>query len=67
MIKGKTTSTIIPDAEHVTDEMVMCSAYERDGKCGTCRDCWDKSKSVIAYPAHGKKMIKLINTISIEV
>jgi hypothetical protein len=31
------------------------------GKCGGCRSCWDKSVSLIAYPAHGKKMNKVIS------
>jgi hypothetical protein len=38
----------------------ICKAYTRDGKCGSCRACWSKDASVIAYPAHGKKMLKLI-------
>ena len=56
---AKHSSTIIPSAETKTNAKV-CDAYEREGKCGTCRACWDKSVSVIAYPAHGKKMLGLI-------
>ena len=53
-------STIIPTADDATDDMVVCRAYENDGKCGTCRACYDKSVNVIAYPAHGKTMKKVI-------
>ena len=35
----------------------MCGAYERDGKCGDCRACWDKNVKVVAYPAHGMSMM----------
>ena len=59
------TSTIIPHAEDATDAMTVCEAYERDGKCKDCRACWDKSVSTIAYVAHGRKMIKLINNLGV--
>jgi len=60
IIDGLTTSTIVPSVEDVPQGAVACMAYERDGKCGTCRACWDKDVQVIAYPAHGKKMLKLV-------
>ena len=60
VIPGNNTSTIVPDISHDAPGLTMCNAYERDGKCGTCRACWDKSVAVIAYPAHGRKMIKLV-------
>jgi hypothetical protein len=60
IIDGETTSTIIPTPDHATVDMTVCEAYNRAGKCGTCRACWDKSARVIAYPAHGKTMIKLV-------
>ena len=63
------TSTIIPTISHKLDNMTLCQAYEREGKCGTCRACWDKTISVVAYPAHGAKMLKqikdLIQTVEI--
>ena len=60
-IEGKTTSTIIPVDDSIQyASFTICKAYERDGKCGSCRACWSKEESVIAYPAHGKKMLKLI-------
>lgn len=60
LIDGQYTSTIVPFVEDATDEMVACGAYERDGKCGDCRACWDKTVANIAYPAHGRKMLGLI-------
>lgn len=60
-IQGATTSTIIPvDDEIQFASFTICKAYTRDGKCGTCRACWSKDTSVVAYPAHGKTMLKLI-------
>lgn len=61
-IKGQCTSTIIPDVDSATREMAVCPAYQQDGKCKTCRQCWDKTVRVVAYPAHGKSMMKLIKT-----
>ena len=49
-------STVIPYAETPTSAEV-CGAYSRDGKCGECRACWDKEVSVVAYPAHGSRMM----------
>ena len=53
-------SVIVPDAESAPDGTVLCRAYEHDGKCNGCRACYSKGVSVIAYPAHGKKMAKVI-------
>jgi hypothetical protein len=49
-------STVIPYAEDETNATV-CGAYSRGGKCGECRDCWDKNVAVVAYPAHGTRMM----------
>ena len=38
-----------------------CTAYERDGKCGPCRACYDKNVKVIAYPTHGRVMGKVVD------
>lgn len=29
-----------------------CPAYDNDGKCGTCRKCWDPSVLNVTYPLH---------------
>lgn len=31
---------------------VACNAYQNNGKCGTCRECWNSSVSNISYPKH---------------
>ena len=54
-------STIIPEGNAIPEGVSMCHAYENNGKCGTCRKCWDKSIPVIGYIAHGKKMERVIN------
>lgn len=38
----------------------LCRAYEHEGKCSGCRACWNKSIPLIAYPAHGQKMARVI-------
>lgn len=58
-IPGTHGSVIVPDASCKTDAK-LCRAYENGGKCNKCRACWDKSIPVIAYPAHGAKMAKII-------
>lgn len=46
---------MIPYSDTPTEAKV-CDAYERDGKCGDCRACWDRDVAVVAYPAHGKRI-----------
>ena len=65
-IQGATTSTIIPTVDDATDSMTVCDAYERDGKCGSCRACWSKDTKVIAYPQHGKKMARVFAKIAVS-
>jgi hypothetical protein len=64
-ISGTNTSTITPFASDDTDTIAVCRAYERQGKCGTCRACWSKDVPVIAYPAHGASMAKVIRLLNI--
>jgi hypothetical protein len=59
--KGLHGSVIVPTTENVPAGVSLCGAYARGGKCDGCRACWDRSVAVIAYPAHGKKMQKVIN------
>ena len=59
-----TSSTIIPTVSHSLPSMSVCEAYDRGGRCATCRLCWSKDVAVVAYPAHGKKMIKHIDSIA---
>jgi hypothetical protein len=61
--KGLHGSVIIPSPEDVKKGMKLCEAYSHDGKCKGCRACYDKKVKVIAYPAHGKSMHKVIRII----
>ena len=62
-IEGLHGSVIIPTSEDTKDNMKLCTAYQTGGKCNGCRSCWDKSVSLIAYPAHGVKMNKVIRIL----
>ena len=65
IIEGSNTSTIIPDIEDIKPSMTLCKASDNEGKCGTCRQCWNKDVKVIAYPAHGVSMRKVIRLINL--
>ena len=52
-------STIIPYDDGRKD-VFICHAYDRGGKCGECRACWDKNVPVIAYVMHGRKAKKVL-------
>jgi len=41
------TSTVVSDKAQAT-----CRAFERQGKCGPCRMCWDKNVANVAYYKH---------------
>ena len=58
-------STILPSADSVPAGVTLCRAYEHGGKCSGCRACYDKSVAVIGYPAHGRKMAKVIRIAAI--
>lgn len=53
-------STIIPTAEADNPELTICQAHQHGGRCKGCRQCWNPDVKIIAYPAHGKTMIKLL-------
>jgi len=57
--KGVHGSTIV-NGDNIPEGVKVCEAYNHDGKCNGCRACYDKEVNVIAYPAHGKKMLKVI-------
>jgi hypothetical protein len=58
--KGLHGSVIIPAPDQVKRGTKLCGAYDNNGACGDCRACYDKKIKVIAYPAHGRKMNKVI-------
>lgn len=43
--------TDLPTSTVVTSG-ATCPAYTQDGKCGSCRACWDPSIRNISYPLH---------------
>ena len=57
-------STVIPFADSVTSASKVCDAYERSGKCGDCRACWSKEVAVVAYPAHGRRMGRIVKELA---
>jgi len=61
--KGLHGSVIVPTAEDVKRGMTLCNAYANEGKCNGCRACYDSKVKVIAYPAHGRSMAKVIRII----
>ena len=60
-------SVIIDNPEVLPEGATLCRAYENDGKCNGCRACYDKGVAVIAYPAHGVKMRRVINIMKAKV
>jgi hypothetical protein len=61
--KGLHGSVIIPTPQDVKKGMKLCEAYSHEGKCNGCRACYDKKVKVIAYPAHGVSMAKVIRIL----
>ena len=53
-------SVIIENPEALPEGATLCKAYENEGKCNGCRACYSKDVPLIAYPAHGRKMAKVI-------
>lgn len=53
-------SVIIESPEALPVGATLCEAYNNDGKCNGCRACYSKDVPLIAYPAHGRKMAKVI-------
>ena len=41
------TSTVVSDKDKAT-----CRAFENDGKCGDCRQCWDGTVENVSYFKH---------------
>lgn len=64
-VKGRHGSVIIPSDATMDSSVSVCEAYKNNGKCSGCRACWNKSIETIAYPAHGKSMLKVIRLKSI--
>lgn len=54
----RTNSTIVQSAEVFDSGKhgILCRAYQRDGKCGSCRACWSPQVQTVAYPLHGHRV-----------
>jgi hypothetical protein len=59
-VSGLHGSVIVPDSRVNPALVTLCEAYAHGGKCNGCRACYDKAVPVIAYPAHGAKIGKVI-------
>lgn len=44
------TSTVVKKDHEVVGH--LCPSSKQDGKCGSCRACWDKTVDNVAYPYH---------------
>lgn len=57
IVDGETVSTIVPNSSQKSSvNFLVCQSFNRGGKCGDCRACWNKNIKVVAYPAHGNVM-----------
>jgi hypothetical protein len=61
---NKHGSVIVEDASKAVG--FLYRAYEHEGKCNGCRACYDKTVPLVSYPAHGKKMSKVIKLIQVK-
>lgn len=53
MIDGKVPSSMLNTSTVVSDtDTASCPARFQDGKCGSCRKCWDKEVLNVSYPQH---------------
>lgn len=62
-----TNSTILDQSslDNLDKSIFVCKAFEQDGKCLTCKACYDKGVKTIGYVGHGvtmKKRQKQANT-----
>lgn len=62
-----TNSTILDQSslDNLDKSIFVCKAYEQEGKCLTCKECYNKDVKTIGYVGHGvtmKKRQKQANT-----
>jgi hypothetical protein len=55
------------DAARSLPDVHACHAPANDGKCGSCRACYDKAIPVVAYTAHGRDMAKVLKRFAVIV
>ena len=46
------SSMIIPKKQAAPEGVAHCPAPQQGGKCGTCRNCWDRTVPTVAYTQH---------------
>lgn len=59
-VQAEQPSSVIVADDSIKTGAKLCEAYKHEGKCNGCRACYDKAVKLIAYPAHGKAMSKVI-------
>ena len=56
-------SVVVPSPEDLPRGATLCTAYQHSpSRCNGCRACWDKSVKLVAYPAHGTKIQRVISS-----
>jgi hypothetical protein len=61
-----TNSTIVPsNSVKSKPNFLVCQSFNREGKCGDCRACWNKTIKTIAYPAHGIVMKSVLKKLEV--
>jgi len=50
-VPGCSASVVLIDMQ-LFPEAHKCPAAHQDNSCGDCRDCWDDSVALVAYPYH---------------
>jgi len=63
-LDGFNDSSILPDYGDKEGKNI-CMAYTRGGKCGDCRDCWNKDIQTIFYVAHGQRAKKVYRQLEV--
>lgn len=51
-VQGFVTSTVVSKYTLGLDGVWLCPSSKNEGKCGTCRACWDKEVETVAYIDH---------------
>jgi hypothetical protein len=50
--KAWATTSTVTTKKDMRVEGVLCKSYEQEGKCLTCRACWDKTVKNVTYLKH---------------
>ncbi len=59
-VLGPHASVVVTSPDDAPEGVHVCPAYQhKPAKCNGCRACWDKNAATVAYPLHGRRVIKL--------